>query len=1378
MAETKNTFLKGKMNQDLDSRILPNGEYREAKNLSISRSESSTVGEFENILGNISISSLTAAPVNAPIGTEIIGYHIDENSNTAYLFATNYDSPQSVIAPSTAKCYIVSIDLAASNAPTLLVEGFFLNFNKSFRVLGINLIENLLFFTDNLNQPRKINVNNASLGSNYYTNEDQISVAKYAPYEPILVMERSTTTIIAPTPTPTTATIVVASSTGIKVGDIITNNNKITTQNITSLVTVIGIPTVNLSATPPVVANTLTLSKAVTVSNGTLVDFSRPSMTNQEDIFMSNHSSGSVVINPVPPNSGDTNLLTATYTIRPSIAGDLDFLYNGKNGIPKVGDLVSGNGISADTRVAAVTVRDDDVTNPKPTPRQQITVTLNKTTTLFTGDIISISDNPDYDVNWKGDSRFLEDKFVRFSYRFKFDDNEYSLMAPFTQPMFIPKQYSQFGGGVLSPTEDMDDAYKSTIVAWFENNINNILLRIPMTSSTISAIRSSLHIEKVDILYKESDALAVKVLETIDLSLLNQTATLPSIAFNDPVNGNKTKYFKDYDYSSSKPYKTLPNNQITRVSDKVPIKALAQEVIGNRIVYGNYLDKHTGPDSINFEATAQNKSVRYDNYTQYPKHQLKQGRTYQVGFVLVDRYGRQSDVILSSNDGNPNVPGSTVFQPYNDLATQTTTPVLDFIGNCLNVKLNSAIQSTYNAALGTPGIYSATNPLGWYSYRIVVKQQEQEYYNVYLPGFVNGYPIIQNEERNKSFFSTVYSDNINKTPRDLSEVGPDDKDFSSSENLIIRVNNPLIDNRGVGTAYQKNTPWNAQYYPGSIQQEIIQIATVRELEIVAIPFVAGVLKGEYGAIGTINTYNYGTIPPSTIDEVLNVTEVTTPTGQIPWGTTGAAPSLYNADSNPFIIRGSQAENIGNPIGAYVTNSPVSGGAAQVLSMEPFLSVAETRPVFSLLDIFWETTLSGDLVELNNAIDSQYAGVVGSNFTAAEFSESIVPTTQIGNNFSFLDGAGSVITSGIVINSFSIENEIPTNPGAIFTITPTTPSGSIFQIKTAGSQYFFYNTNVDASPSSGVFTITANVTYNGLTDNIVLPNVSLSNVAPTVTNCSNPSISVGATTIKTFTAVNGSADASVNTSQIVWSLDPSQSNYSTLNSQFEINSSTGELKPKAPYAVVNNTTYTIVVLATDVNGAGLSGSCSISFTVGEQRVPQTICAGRQGSLTAGCGESYEAYFGASGVVTSSGPYNSYTPSFPGNNIEFYNVKGNSTIGSPTTSSLTQGVMSITPLLTTAATTATVYYIVETRPSFNASGTGWSAAIPVGQGSGMGPLQISATSGTPGTDTLTFNTVGEYRVITTNVSCEGSGTTTLVVNFGDATYGTSNCSLGPL
>ena len=32
------------------------------------------------------------------------------------------------------------------------------------------------------------------------------------------------------------------------------------------------------------------------------------------------------------------------------------------------------------------------------------------------------------------------------------------------------------------------------------------------------------------------------------------------------------------------------------------------------------------------------------------------------------------------------------------------------------------------------------NPNGWYSYKIVVKQNEQEYYNVYLPGIIKGYP--------------------------------------------------------------------------------------------------------------------------------------------------------------------------------------------------------------------------------------------------------------------------------------------------------------------------------------------------------------------------------------------------------------------------------------------------------------------------------------------------------------------------------------------------------------------------------------------------------------------------------------------------------------
>jgi len=51
--------------------------------------------------------------------------------------------------------------------------------------------------------------------------------------------------------------------------------------------------------------------------------------------------------------------------------------------------------------------------------------------------------------------------------RYKFDDGEYSLMAPFTQIMFIPNQNGYFLNG------DEQDAYRSTVVTWFENYINN-----------------------------------------------------------------------------------------------------------------------------------------------------------------------------------------------------------------------------------------------------------------------------------------------------------------------------------------------------------------------------------------------------------------------------------------------------------------------------------------------------------------------------------------------------------------------------------------------------------------------------------------------------------------------------------------------------------------------------------------------------------------------------------------------------------------------------------------------------------------------------------------------------------------------------------------
>ena len=1405
MAEIKNTFLKGKMNQDLDSRILPNGEYREARNLSISRSESSTVGEFENVLGNTAISSLTA--IGASATTEIIGQLIDENSNVAYFLATDYDSPTEVRATAADNCYIVKVDLSVTvnTNPIILVQGFFLNFNKSFPVTGINLVEDLLFWTDNLNQPRKINIARALADATHYTTEEQVSVAKYAPFEPILVMERVQTYLTAAVNN--SATILVASLTGIKVGDIITKKNKVTETSIPGLVTVIGIPGA---------ANTLTLSNAITLANATDVDFTRPSMANKQDFEMANHSSGAVTINPIPA-VGATNPITATYTVGQGL-GDNDtsnFIYGGDNGIPKIGDLVSGDGISSDTRIASVSVV-NQYKNPTSTSNlenfqtyQNITFTLNKTTTMssttvtppVTGDIISISDNPNYDPAWNGDKKILEDKFVRFSYRFKFEDNEYSLMAPFSQVMFIPQQYGQFGGGAFSDEEDMDNAYKSTILSWFENNINNILLKIPMTSATAGEVRSGLHIEKVDILYKESDALAVKVLETLDLSLLNQTNTFPSISFKDAAHSSAnssdvvqavTKYFLDYDYSSIKPYKTLPNNQITRVSDKVPIKALAQEVIGNRVVYGNYLDRHSSPAFIDFSAYASNKSTYYDNYTQFPNHQLKQDRTYQVGFILSDRYGRQSDVILSSRDGTSNA-GSTVFNPYNDLQLQQQTPIVNWLGNALNVTLYTAISGTGTA--GEPGIYNAiTNPLGWYSYKIVVKQMQQEYYNVYLPGFVNGYPIreVVDAERDVSFFTTLQGDNVNKVPRDLAEVGPNDREFTTSENLIIRINNPTINNKTIANPiYQQDRAWNTQYYPGGIQQEVTQISTIRDLEIQAIPFKADVAKGEYGESNILQAYNYfGGVVANGIE---SVNETPEPTGAIPWGRTGPDATFYNGDSNPFVLKGEQSQNKNNPIGAEVVLNSVNAipPLETQLSMVPFLSVAETRPVESLLDIYWETSLSGNLINLNSLVNTQNDGIVGDNFEAASFSESIGAGEIIGFGFNFLNEVGQFVpASQVTLNSITVTNGANTVlPSTTFTVTKNTQQTS-FVIKT-GNANFFYSESILNNALLGTYNIEVDVDFNSINTVLTLAPLTLTNVAPTIDAFTQPTPSAAIGTIITLTGKNGSADATVNTTELNWSI-VSISPVET-PAKIQINATTGELSNDA--ILTDATFYSISVKATDCNGNGLDSiPRSVEFQIGSaagNRVNAALCQGWQGSAFTGCGESLGVVFAGSRFTPLAVPTSSVTVGsvtyLANNAANSYNVfdKNQSTGGefvptvNHTTGALEQGTLYITPTLTNVGGSGsdddTVTFTIQFK---SPSGGGWVQAVDTSSAT-VNNVVLQVGNDATASSKKVFTAAGEYRVLTTTIAggmCSlGESGTSLKVNFGDENF--SNCAGAP-
>lgn len=58
MPELKRNFTKGRMNRDLDERMVPNGEYRGALNIEVATSEGSNVGTMQTLKGNTAVTSL------------------------------------------------------------------------------------------------------------------------------------------------------------------------------------------------------------------------------------------------------------------------------------------------------------------------------------------------------------------------------------------------------------------------------------------------------------------------------------------------------------------------------------------------------------------------------------------------------------------------------------------------------------------------------------------------------------------------------------------------------------------------------------------------------------------------------------------------------------------------------------------------------------------------------------------------------------------------------------------------------------------------------------------------------------------------------------------------------------------------------------------------------------------------------------------------------------------------------------------------------------------------------------------------------------------------------------------------------------------------
>ena len=425
------------------------------------------------------------------------------------------------------------------------------------------------------------------------------------------------------------------------------------------------------------------------------------------------------------------------------------------------------------------------------------------------------------------------------------------------------------------------------------------------------------------------------------------------------------------------------------------------------------------------------------------------------GFAITDTFAQSGvspitnttftfnlDDTPSEYPNNVNVPavGDYMRGAYQDFVKVTTST--NTAGSIWVITTEGRVSNIYLRDLNIPSTspdlkFAYTiNDLGWYSYRIVVKQTEQDYYNVYLPGILNGYPgqsgkaavagggsavsggidegVFPNEI-NLTAHTVLFNDNINKIPRDLAEVGPDQKQYRSSVILYGRVTNVMTDeNQG---ASDPGATANKQYFPRLQSQGKNAITHTST------------------AIANARDFNMA---------------FTDLSGETPTDNTGGANGVkvfYEISSNPLIARISTTEKA---IGWPNTNPQPTGEASGSFNMRPFLAVYETQATESLLDIYWETSTSGLIADLNSDVASTNTGIVGFNQINWEFDESTQPGSGVTSYFSPINNEGQIYL-GLVENQWLTATSINGNSplASDFVLAqglPGSPQAGQFQIR--------------------------------------------------------------------------------------------------------------------------------------------------------------------------------------------------------------------------------------------------------------------------------------------------------------------------------------------
>ena len=371
--------------------------------------------------------------------------------------------------------------------------------------------------------------------------------------------------------------------------------------------------------------------------------------------------------------------------------------------------------------------------------------------TIYSVRIMSISDSAPVNSpkTWyvaleETGSNLFERKFPRFAYRYKYVDNEYSTFSPFTNAAFKPGNFNY--EPVKAYNEGMTNTVKTLVIQDF------ITKDIPKD------------VVQVDLLYKNEMSPNIYLMD----SIRKDDTVVPGASANIWNSQGSSNHYNapkgSYSVNTENIYSTLPSNQSLRSWDNVPRKALAQEITGNRIVYGNYTQGYNIKEIENqpnqltpdLSVTVRGRG-RESNKEAMPS--IKSLRNYDIGVVWGDKYGRETPVITPSS-GSIVVPKNKSSQSSYFATELRNAP---YWADYYRFYIKETSNEYYN--LPVDRIYDAEDGNIWVSFPSVDRNKvDEDTYIVLKKGADNDeaiidearYKIIAIENNAPDFIKTVY----------------------------------------------------------------------------------------------------------------------------------------------------------------------------------------------------------------------------------------------------------------------------------------------------------------------------------------------------------------------------------------------------------------------------------------------------------------------------------------------------------------------------------------------------------------------------------------------------------------------------------------------